>query len=87
MFGEIARLGKLYAGVCCCVILLAQLDAESRKVKYSQGLGRNQNVVLKWVCDQDSKDLGFVSRVEIERSVVVARQARSSKLQTSHICR
>lgn len=67
VFSEIARVGKLYAErMHCCVILLAQLDAESRKVKYSQGIGQNADVVLKWVCDQDSKDLGCVE-VEIEK--------------------
>jgi replicative DNA helicase len=66
-FGEIARVSKLYAErTGCVVIMLAQLDAESRKVKYSQGIGQNADVLLKWVCDQDSKDIGCVE-VEIEK--------------------
>lgn len=66
-FGEIARVSKLYAErTGCVVIMLAQLDAESRKVKYSQGIGQNADVLLKWVCDQDSKEIGCVE-VEIEK--------------------
>lgn len=66
-FSEIARVSKLYAErMNCVVIMLAQLDAESRKVKYSQGIGQNADVLLKWVCDQDAKDVGVVE-VEIEK--------------------
>jgi replicative DNA helicase len=66
-FGEIARVSKLYAErTGCVVIMLAQLDAESRKVKYSQGIGQNADVLLKWVCDADSKEVGCVE-VEIEK--------------------
>lgn len=68
MLSSVARSCKVFASEHnCLIILLAQLDTESSKIRYSQGIKEHADVVWKWNYANEEVRATHVIPIEIDK--------------------